>query len=392
MAGRISVRAPGSEVVSAFDRVSRCLRNSIRIVFARSRARLPGRVAIGSSRSSITFACDTATRSLLTTGDHFARSSPLDAASSISRCCSRTSTSPFSTRIPNSSDVVIASTAIAACRARCSAFVEASARSANNARPAGVAGLAFSKSASARAIFAVPAFSLESDRPIVTSSAAPCAGRAARSAVPSVVHASVNFVSNSVSAPVTSTTACFRGVSLSAFRWNSSFAFRAVFASWSAFSASARTLSFSARSPSSVCNRRSSNPEAVIVTCNGRDSPLFPFKSVATSFIVSRSPGFTPIASKSHRVSIRVFLPGFFKSTVSFHPPSFTFTTCETFARPKSSLALAATSTSSFAGKMRSLFGFSSSTDGTRSGSARSSFSGLNLFSNPVSAATRCTR
>ena len=41
---------------------------------------------------------------------------------------------------------------------------------------------------------------------------------------------------------------------------------------------------------------------------------------------------------------------------------------------------------------MRSCFGLSSSTVGTKSGSARSSFSGLNLFSKPVSAATKWTR
>ena len=90
---------------------------------------------------------------------------------------------------------------------------------------------------------------------------------------------------------------------------------------------------------------------------------------------------------------MRTFAPSpSFWITVSCHGPSFTFTICATRARPRSSLAEPTKSSISLFGKMRSIFGLSSSTVGTRSGSARISFSGLNLFSNPVSADTRCTR
>ena len=88
-------------------------------------------------------------------------------------------------------------------------------------------------------------------------------------------------------------TACFAAASLSALVIPS-FALRTEPMSFAACSSSARTLSFSERSASSPCSRRISNPDAVIVTCSGRDSALLPFKSVATSFIVSKSPAFTP--------------------------------------------------------------------------------------------------
>ena len=84
--------------------------------------------------------------------------------------------------------------------------------------------------------------------------------------------------------------------------------------------------------------------------------------------------------------------PAFFCSTTSFHAPSFTLIICATCASPTSSLAVAITFTSSFAGEMRSFSGSTSVIAGSRSGSERSSYSGLNLLSKPVSALVRCRR
>ena len=219
-----------------------------------------------------------------------------------------------------------------------------------------VAGEAEIAAASVRASFAAPKPMRESERPSITSSAPAYPVFASLSAEPSAVHESVNSASNSVSAPAITTAACRTAASLSPVGIPS-FALRTLPASCTAPSASVRTDSFSARSASSPFSRRISNPEAVIVTRSRRDSALLPFKSVATSFIVSKSPGFTPAWKRSQRSAMRVCLPVFFTSTVSFQPPSLMRTSRETFARPMSSVALPTMSAYSFAARMRSFFG-----------------------------------
>ena len=75
--------------------------------------------------------------------------------------------------------------------------------------------------------------------------------------------------------------------------------FNDAFASASELCASACVARFNSRIESTASRRRMSRPAAVTVICSGRDSPLLPFKSVATSFIVSKSPGFTLSGYKS---------------------------------------------------------------------------------------------
>ena len=135
-----------------------------------------------------------------------------------------------------------------------------------------------------------------------------------------------------------------------------------------------------------------SKPAATTVICNGRDSVRLPFRSVAISFVTMRSPAFTLSAARSQSRCTRASRPVASGKAVSFHSPAFTFTTCTTFASPTSSLARAVSFTSSSEREIKSCFGSINSTAGPKSAAARSSYSGLNLFSKSVFAATRCTR
>ena len=125
---------------------------------------------------------------------------------------------------------------------------------------------------------------------------------------------------------------------------------------------------------------------------SARVSALLPLRSVTISFVVIMSVAFTPSVERSQSRSTRDFTPPSIFIGTSFHGPSFSFTNCTTCASPTSSLALPISLTSSLAGETRSFCGSSKSMAGSRSGEARISYSGLNLFSKPVFAAFKETR
>ena len=170
----------------------------------------PLRLPITVRMSSMAFVCEAVTLSLLESDAHCISFVPDATAISISRFRSRMRMTPFSASTAVSSESVIASASDSADFARRETSADASSAAACSLRAAGESVIA---PASARAIFAEPNPMRANSRPSITSSAVRCPPFASRSAVPSAVHASVNFPSNSVAAPAIVMPDCFSAAS-----------------------------------------------------------------------------------------------------------------------------------------------------------------------------------